>query len=68
MARPGGQRSEVCPDRPRNAAQRLGRPFAISRAECGSITALVSACGVPAMRTIVWQIAWCTAMPVEPEA
>ena len=48
--------------------QRRGARSAISRAECGSITAFVSACGVPAVRTIVWQSAWCTAIPVEPDA
>jgi hypothetical protein len=45
-----------------------GARAAISRAECGSITAFVSACGVPAVRTIVWHSAWWTAMPVDPDA
>ena len=50
---------------PRTAS---GARSSISRAECGSITALVSAWGVPVVRTSVWQTAWCTAIPVEPEA
>ena len=45
-----------------------GARGAIRRAKCGSITAFVSACGLPAARTIVWQVAWCTAMPVLAEA
>jgi hypothetical protein len=70
----------VCPERaarsssecgPSARANRLSASGAradISRAECGSITAFVSACGVPAVRTIVWQSAWWTAMPVDPDA
>ena len=37
-------------------------------AKCGSITAFVWACGEPAVRTSSWQVAWCTAKPVIPDA
>ena len=56
--------------RPRaaNSASAEGARDARKRAVCGSITAFVSACGVPHTRTIVWQTAWCTAIPALPDA
>ena len=45
-----------------------GARAAIRPAKWGSITAFVCACGEPAVRTSSWQVAWCTAKPVIPEA
>ena len=52
------------------ANSRIGsrRARSIMRTKCGSMTALVCACGVPQTRTIVWQTAWWTAKPAEPLA
>ena len=54
-------RARARPSRPARAA-------AIRPAKCGSITAFVCACGEPAVRTSSWQVAWCTAKPVMPDA
>ena len=48
--------------------RRRARAPAMKRALWGSITAFVSACGVPATRTTLWQTAWCTAIPAAPDA
>ena len=52
----------------RRHGDRARRPALHHATKCGSMTALVSACGVPATRTIVWQTAWWTAKPATPLA
>ena len=63
--RPRGQPCELAGSTPWSAA---GSRSATNAAECGSITAFVSACGVPSTRTVVWQTAWWTAKPLQPTA
>lgn len=58
----------------RTSRARAKRPIAagarpaMKATECGSITALVSAWGVRAVRTIVWHSAWWIARPAAPTA
>ena len=44
-----------------SSAIACGARGSIAAIVCGSMAALVSAWGVPAMRTIVWQSTWCSA-------